>query len=156
SRRSGVGTSTLRLALLSRAEFDYLLPIRRHGRKSAIGRIHDQRRALCPHDLVAPVVPKLVVRDDAARRVHQTTNLWIDLITILASIFFLFKVRRFLVGKKLLRSQRDGSLHRGDGPKVPHSLQVRLAVRRSRRSPSLARHGYRRQQRNRDHDRRTI
>jgi hypothetical protein len=50
----------------------------------------DLRAALRPHDLVAPVVPKLVVRDDAAGRVHQTTNLWIDLITILASIFVPF------------------------------------------------------------------
>ena len=39
----------------------------RHGRKPTVGRIDDQRRPLGSDDLVAAVVPELVVGDDAAR-----------------------------------------------------------------------------------------
>jgi hypothetical protein len=65
-------TPKLSLALLCRALVGTFLPLIRHGRKPAVGRIHDQRRAPRPHDLVAAVVPKLVVRDDSARRPEPT------------------------------------------------------------------------------------
>src|SRR5262245_42125695 len=48
-----------------------LLPGWRQRGKPAIGRVHDQRRALGSDNRVSTVVPELVVGDDTARRVLQ-------------------------------------------------------------------------------------
>jgi hypothetical protein len=57
------------------------LALRRTGRKPAIGRVNDQRRAFRSHNLVAAVVPKLIVGNDAARRVLSSAFLRIDQVT---------------------------------------------------------------------------
>src|SRR5216684_4056052 len=112
-----------------------LLALRRPGRQSAIGWIHNQRRALGPCQLVSPVVPKLVVGNHASRRVDRTALPWINQITILASIRLRFKARRFLVRQNVLASQRAGSFQWSNRAVVPDALQIWLTIRRPRRSP---------------------
>src|SRR5262249_24335376 len=120
--RIGVGVSKLRIALLRRAQLRPLLALWRHLGKAAVGRVDDQRRAPRAEDLVAAVVPELVVRNIASRRVNQPANPTIDQVAVLALIFFLLKVCRFLFSEKLLRPKRYGPLHRRDRAVVPHSL----------------------------------
>src|SRR5579859_6801877 len=76
--RIGGRMSELVIALRSRTKVRFLLPLWRPSGKAAVGRIHDQGGALGPRDFVAPVIPKFVVRNDAARRVLQTARFRID------------------------------------------------------------------------------
>ena len=121
--------SARRLALAS--------PFGRQRRKSPVGRIDDQRGSLGSDDLVATVVPELVVGDDATRRIVQAADLRIDQVAILAAILLLLVFRGFLVGEERLGSERGGPFQRGDRAVIPHPLEIRFAVGCSRRRPRL-------------------
>src|SRR5207248_8643173 len=99
------------------------------GRKPAVGWIHNQRRAPGSDHRVSAVVPELVVGSNAAGWVLQPSLLWIDEITILASIFFPFKGCRFVIRQKLFPGERARPFQRSNGAVIPHALQIRMAPR---------------------------
>src|SRR5438477_2409844 len=99
--RVRTGTSKLGFTVLGRAGLSTLLPLRSQGRKPAVGWIYNQRRAPGSDNRVSPVVPELVVGNNAAGRVLQPSLLRIDEITVLALIFFPFKGCRFVIRQKL-------------------------------------------------------
>src|SRR5205809_6770174 len=99
--RVRTGPSKLGFPVLGVAGLSMLLPPRPQGRTPAVGWIYNQRRAPGSDNRVSPVVPELVVGNNAAGRVLQPSLLRVDELTIRASIFFPFKGRRFVIRQKL-------------------------------------------------------
>src|SRR5438093_5126030 len=134
---------------------EFLLPIRREGRKLPVRRICDQRASLAPYgrSIVDPerVIGAGLAFSRPAITIDETLSC------------FRFHCNHFLVGKNVFTAQRIGSFQGGNGAEIPYSLQVRMTVRchgrrprlrllrRSR--PSLALDGYWRQQCCSDHGR---
>src|SRR5262245_1462808 len=127
--------SKLGFTIRRRGRISKLLPRRRQGRKPAIGRIHDQRRALGPDNRISTVVPELVVGNDAARRVLQAAFRRIDEIAILATVFFAFKDRGFLTCQKRFVREGTGPFQRRDGAVIPNALEVGVTAWCPRRFP---------------------
>ena len=131
-------------------------PGRRQRGHPPVRRIDDQRRAPSPDGPCSPVHPEIVVAADVGAGLCSPGGLIPQ--AYIPVNGFLFEVRRFFRGQKLLVRQRFGPLEGRDGAEVPHALQVRRTPRCARWRKlicrgrlGLASNGYRRQQYDSDH-----
>src|SRR5436190_9330556 len=111
-----------------------LLRGRRQGRNPAVSRIHHDRRSPGRYDFGAPVVPKLVISSS-----HIGDGMPASAIPIVLRHDLLLILGRFLFGEVFFARELPRPFERSDGGVRPDSLEVRMAVRRPRRSPFFRR-----------------